>query len=51
MMFTTDLALKVEPIYAVDRESASTRTRTSWQRNVCQGVVQAAHRDMGPVSR
>ena len=50
MMLTTDLALKVDPIYARSR-SASTSIRTSSNDAFAKAWYKLLHRDMGPVSR
>ena len=50
MMLTSDLALKVDPIYAVIAKRFHEQPRAA-RRGVRQGLVQAVHRDMGPVSR
>jgi catalase-peroxidase len=50
MMFTTDLALKVDPIYAKISKRFH-ENPAGVRRRVRQGWFKLTHRDMGPLSR
>ena len=51
VMLTTDLALRMDPIYGSHLASASTRTPTEFADAFARAWYKLTHRDMGPIAR